>query len=91
MEGWKHLETADIPAIYDNQIANDFVEITADETVSMMQLVDSKKGIRISPSSAANLVGAKKVAQQLEHGVVVTILPDSIDRYSELENQVYNP
>jgi S-sulfo-L-cysteine synthase (O-acetyl-L-serine-dependent) len=41
----------------------------------------------LSPSSAANLVGALKVAQQLEEGVIVTIFPDHASNYPEiLEN-----
>ena len=35
----------------------------------------------ISPSSAANLAGALKVAQSIDEGVIVTVLPDDARKY----------
>ena len=89
LEGWKHLPTADVPAIYDDRIHDEVIEVNADATVAMMQHIEKAAGLRLSPSSAANLVGAKSVADSIKKGVVVTILPDSIDRYKELEQEVF--
>lgn len=89
LEGWKHLETADIPGIYDNALHDEVLPIDADSTIAMMQHINKAAGLRLSPSSAANLVGAKAVADTLKEGVVVTVLPDSIDRYKELEQEVF--
>jgi hypothetical protein len=36
-----------------------------------------KEGLILSPSSAANLIGAIRVASELERGIVVTLLPDN--------------
>ncbi len=89
LEGWKHLETADIPRIYDSALHDDLLQVDADSTAEMMRHIDAAAGLRLSPSSAANLVGAKAVADTLNEGVVVTVLPDSIDRYKELEQEVF--
>jgi cysteine synthase B len=89
LEGWKHLETAKVPAIYDPQIADGNLEIDSDEAYTMIEYIARHEGYLISPSSAANLVGAKKVAGQLTHGDIVTVLPDSLERYDEVSEQIF--
>jgi cysteine synthase B len=89
MEGWKHLETASVPDIYDNTLADDLLEISSEETYDMIVFLDKSEGLRLSPSAAANVVGAKKVADKISSGVIVTILPDSIHRYEEVEQELF--
>lgn len=89
LEGWKHLETAAVPSIYDAGIADDILQISSEETVEFMQYIHKREGLRLSPSSAANLLGAYKVAGSIHSGVVVTVLPDSIERYREIEHEVF--
>jgi S-sulfo-L-cysteine synthase (O-acetyl-L-serine-dependent) len=84
LEGWKHLETALVPQIYDASVADEKLEISTEDAYEMMIQVKEKEGIILSPSSAANLVGAIRVASTLEKGVVVTLLPDNGDKYGEL-------
>ncbi len=84
LEGWKHLETATVPKIYDNGLADRIIEIDTIEAYEMIRLVAKKEGLLISPSSAANLVGAIKVASQLDHGVVVTTFADNASKYGEV-------
>jgi len=38
----------------------------------------------LSPSAAANIAGAIRVANKLERGTIVTVLPDNADKYSEV-------
>ena len=89
LEGWKHLETADVPAIFDPQVADEQRPVSSDDAIDMVLRIDRDMGLRISPSSAANLVGAEQLANELESGLVVTVMPDSIDRYRELEQQLF--
>jgi cysteine synthase B len=84
MEGWKHLETAVVPQIYDPWLADENLEISTEEAYEMIKTVHDKEGLILSPSSAANLVGALRVASQIEKGIVVTLLPDNADKYGEL-------
>jgi cysteine synthase B len=42
----------------------------------------------LSPSSAANIAGALKVADQIDKGVVVTVLSDNADKYSEVIKRI---
>jgi cysteine synthase B len=78
MEGWKHLETAIVPGIYDPSVADENIEISTEEAYRMIVDVKEKEGLILSPSSAANLVGAIRVASGLEKGTVVTLLPDTV-------------
>jgi len=84
LEGWKHLETAIVPAIYDSQVADKNMEVSSDEAYEIIRAAWKHEGLKLSPSSAANLVGALRVANQLEKGIVVTIFPDNADKYSEV-------
>lgn len=88
MEGWKHLETAVVPAIYDPTVADANMEISTEEAYEMIRLAYEKENLVLSPSSAANLVGAIRVAHSLEKGTVVTMFPDNGDKYSEVLNKI---
>ena len=90
LEGWKHLETALVPGIYDASIADENLEISTEEAYEMIVKVKEKEGLLLSPSSAANLVGAIRVASGLERGIVVTLLPDNGDKYGELNKKLFN-
>jgi S-sulfo-L-cysteine synthase (O-acetyl-L-serine-dependent) len=89
LEGWKHLETAVVPGIYDSSVADEKLEISTEEAYEMIIEVKEKEGLLLSPSSAANLVGAIRVASRLEKGTVVTLLPDNGDKYSETYNKLF--
>jgi S-sulfo-L-cysteine synthase (O-acetyl-L-serine-dependent) len=84
LEGWKHLETAVVPKIYDPSVADEVIEVTTEEAYEMLVRVHKVEGMLLSPSSAANIVGAIKVAEQIRSGTIVTILPDNADKYSEV-------
>jgi cysteine synthase B len=84
LEGWKHLETATVPTIYDPSVADEIVEISTEEAYEMLRKVNEKEGLLLSPSSAANIAGAIKVAETIREGTIVTILPDNADKYSDV-------
>jgi len=88
LEGWKHLETAKVPGIYDQTIADDNFAINTFEAFDLIVKVAKSEGILLSPSSAANLVGALKIASQIEDGVVVTVFPDHGSNYQEILNEL---
>src|SRR6202000_1205634 len=65
LEGWKHLETAIVPEIYDADVADENEEVDTQEAYAMIKAVQEKEGMLLSPSAAANLVGAIRVASRL--------------------------
>lgn len=89
LEGWKHLETAIVPGIYDDNIAEKNYDIDTFDAYDMVREVAKKEGLLISPSSGANLAGALKVANEINEGVIVTIFPDNAEKYSEVLNNLF--
>jgi cysteine synthase B len=89
MEGWKHLQTAHVPAIYDPSIADEIIEIDSSAVFDMIKFIAIQEGLYISPSAAGNLLGAKEVASKTEEGVIVTTLADSIERYGEVQKELF--
>lgn len=84
LEGWKHLETARVPAFYDPGLADKILQIPTQEAYDLIKEVKLREGLHISPSSAANLYGALEVANGIQEGVVVTVFPDNAAKYSEI-------
>ncbi len=89
LEGWKHLETAIVPKIYDADIADEQLFIDTLETYEIIKKVSSDEGLLLSPSAAANLLGAIKVAEKIDKGVIVTTFPDDASKYSEILSQIF--
>ena len=88
MEGWKHLETARVPEIYVIGFPDEIRYVSTEESYEMMRRAAREEGILIGPSGAANLVGAVKLSEEIEEGVIVTVLADNATNYSEVINSV---
>lgn len=88
LEGWKHLETAIVPGIYDPLLADKNEEIDTAEAYALIREAYEKEGLLLSPSAAANLAGTIRIAKTLEEGVLVTVLPDNADKYSEVIQKI---
>jgi len=89
LEGWKHLETAHQPAIYDDSVADEIRAVSTERAYELVKLTAREEGLLISPSSAANLVGALQLANEIDEGTIVTIFPDDGSKYSEIYNQLF--
>jgi len=89
LEGWKHLETAIVPGIYDNKMADGMLDIDTDAAFEMVKKLGQQEGLLVSPSSAANLVGAVQLSSMIDRGVIVTIFPDDITKYDEVFESLY--
>ncbi len=84
LEGWKHMTTAMRPAIYDETLADENLEIGTEESYGMLKRLARVEGLLVSPSSAAALVGCFRVAKRIprnESAVIVTVFADSAAKY----------
>jgi cysteine synthase B len=84
LEGWKHMETAIRPAIYDDKLADDNLPVSTEEAYRLVKRVAREEGLLISPSAAAALLGCFQVAACLtkkQHAVIVTVFADSASKY----------
>lgn len=88
LEGWKHLETVIIPKIYDENLADKIIEVSTENAYNIITKFFHYYGFGISPSSAANIAGAITLANHIESGTIITILPDNADKYSEIINKI---
>lgn len=90
LEGWKHLETStSVPSIYKHSLADGRLEVSTEEAYAMMRDAARYEGLLLSPSSAANLAGAIRLAKSLDSGTVVTLLPDNADKSTEIFHEIF--
>src|SRR5215510_2746875 len=90
LEGLKHMATAIVPAIYDPNLADRNLEILTEDAYAMVKRLASEEGMLVGISGGAAVVGCLKVAEQIvksdwfaqhDEAVIVTVLPDSADKY----------
>ncbi|MGD0908465.1 MAG: cysteine synthase family protein [Candidatus Acidiferrales bacterium] len=84
LEGWKHMATAIVPAIYDATLADANLTVSTEEAYQLVKRAAREEGLLLSPSAAAALDGCFQVAASLkpgEHAVIVTVFPDSGTKY----------
>jgi len=84
LEGWKHMETAIRPAIYDDTLADENLEVATEESYALVKKIAREEGLLVSPSAAAALLGCFHVAKKIpsdQHAVVATVFADSAAKY----------
>jgi S-sulfo-L-cysteine synthase (O-acetyl-L-serine-dependent) len=84
LEGWKHMETAIRPAIYDDKLADENLTVSTEEAYQLVKRLAREEGLLVSPSAAAALLGCFVVAGCLpkkRKAVIVTVFADSAAKY----------
>src|SRR5437660_10544671 len=84
LEGWKHMETAIRPAIYDDRLADENLPVSTEEAYRLVKRLAREEGLLVSPSARAALLGCFAVAARIpkqQHAVVVTVFADSASKY----------
>ncbi len=89
LEGWKHLSTAKIPAIYDARLADEILEIDTSGIFNLIKFIADHENLYVSPSGAANLQGALNIASTIKEGNIVTTIADTLDRYHEVRKEIF--
>ena len=83
LEGLKHMPTAIEPDIYDESSLDDVRYVSTEASWDMAERLAREEGIAGGYSAGANVLEAIRVAEELDEGVVVTIVCDHADRYFE--------
>ena len=86
LEGLKHMETAIVPRIYDSSEADLAIGAPTEASYAWIRRLAATEGLLVGPSGGAAVWAAVEVANTLSHGVVVTMLPDSGERYLSEEH-----
>ena len=84
IEGLKHLDTAITPGIYDATLVERDLRINTEATWTMTRRLAREAGLFVGVSAGAAVAGTIEVAQALDKGIVVTILPDDGSKYISL-------
>lgn len=83
IEGMRHMASSVVPKLYCPDELDDLLYVDPDESREMARKLAIKEGILSGNSGGANVLAALKLAQTLTKGVIVTIICDNHDRYSD--------
>ena len=85
LEGLKHMATALVPAIYDPSLADRNVEIETEAAYAMAKRLAREEGLLVGISAAAAVAACEQIAKEEaaagRSATIVTVLPDSADKY----------
>ena len=81
LEGLKHMETSIVPGIYNPQVHDRKISVFTEDAYEMCCRMAREEGILVGYSCGAAVHGVFEVANGLKEGVIVTVLPDSGERY----------
>ena len=74
-----------VPRIYDPKLADENIGISTEAAYEMVRRMAREEGLLVGISSGAAVVGcmqvARRAAQNKQPAVIVTIFPDSGDKY----------
>ncbi len=81
IQGLKNMEEAIVPSIYDPSQIDITVMVKTEAAYEMTRQIVSKEGIFVGMSSGAAMYAAVEIAQKIESGNIVVILPDRGEKY----------
>ncbi len=81
IQGLKNMEEAIIPDIYNPANLDDKVNVSDEDAFNMAKQLAREEGIFSGMSAGAAFYVAWELAQKIEHGFIVTIIPDRGEKY----------
>lgn len=81
LEGLKHMPSAIKPGIYQERLADEDRTVRTEDAYEMARFLAREEGLFVGISAAAVVVTAVQIAQELDEGVITTILPDNGFKY----------
>jgi len=82
IEGTKYLEEgAIVPGVFDKNFPDERLSVGTEAAFDMTKRLAREEGLFVGTSSGAALSAALRVAEKLDQGTIVIMLPDGGDRY----------
>jgi cysteine synthase B len=81
LEGLKHIPTAIVPKIWNPSLADEVWDCPTEPAYDLARAAARTEGLLVGHSSGAALWAVRRLAATIGEGVVVTVFPDSGDRY----------
>jgi len=89
IQGLKNLTHQYVPPIYDPGRLDEKINVTDEDAFEMARLLTLREGIFCGISSGAVMWGALEKSKELDRGVIVTLFPDSGEKY--VSTPLYEP
>jgi cysteine synthase A len=74
-----------VPRVLKKELIDEILTIDDDEAITTSKELARTKGLMVGISSGANVAAARKLAKKYPGKTIVTILPDSAERYLSTE------
>jgi cysteine synthase B len=81
IQGLKNMHEAIVPKIYDKSRLQQTLLVEDEEAYDMARELATRMGLFAGMSSGAAVCGALRIAESIDSGTIVTLLPDRGDRY----------
>jgi cysteine synthase len=81
IEGLKNMDVSIVPGIYDAAVWDEKIQVQTEDAYDAARRLTRELGLLVGQSCGAAMVGALRVAESLDQGVVVTLFPDSGEKY----------
>jgi len=81
VQGLKNMREAIVPEIFHEEQLDGKLTVEDEDAFETARALAVKEGLFVGMSSGAAVAGALRVAQEMERGTIVVILPDRGDRY----------
>jgi cysteine synthase B len=81
IQGLKNMTEAIVPPVYRPEALDEIFSIEDDDAFAMTRSLALDEGLFVGMSSGAAMFAARRLAEKLDRGCVVTLLPDRGDRY----------
>lgn len=82
IQGLKNLTVSKVPALIEmnRSLVDEWISVTDEMAISETKYL-LKKGLFVGLSSGANSAAARSVARNMDKGAIVTVFPDSAEKY----------
>ncbi|HET9869476.1 MAG TPA: cysteine synthase family protein [bacterium] len=81
LEGLKHMASSIVPGIYDTHGYDFKITMDTEESYEWVQRLARREGLLVGLSSGGAMDGCIKLAKRIQKGCIVTVFPDSGDKY----------
>jgi cysteine synthase B len=78
IEGTKHYASTEIPPIFDASLVHRQIDVSTEEAQRVARRLAREEGLPAGTSGGAAVAAALRVAEELEDGRIVAIIPDNV-------------
>lgn len=81
VQGLKNMKESIVPKIFDPSFPDEIVNVNDEDAFQTTRRLALEEGIFVGMSSGAAVCGALRMAERINQGTIVAVLPDRGDRY----------